>query len=181
MRETVTRPSERAYDTLYEETYPLLYTFSRRRCASTADAEDLVATTFLIAWNNVDTFIRADSPLAWLFAVANKTLSNQSRSRRTYVSLDVWLDANDLAEAHSTETVVEKKIELEMAVQALEQLRKRDQELIRLAALEELTYNEIAIVMSSTEDRVRTDLFRARTRLKEAYKQQQKHHQGRRR
>lgn len=177
-RESVTPRAERTYESLYKETYPFLYTYSRRRCATTADAEDLVATTYLIAWKNADAFVGADFPLAWLYAVANKTLSNHSRTRRTHLSLDVWLEANDLSEAHGTEAIVEQRLALEMAYRALERLRNRDQGLIRLAALEGLSHEEIAAVISSTEARVKSDLFRARVRLKDAYTREQKRRQG---
>ena len=54
------------------------------------------------------------------------------------------------------------------AFAGLAQLSERDQELIRLAAFEELTYAEIAVATNSSASAVKSRLFRARGRLKEA-------------
>ena len=49
-----------------------------RRTNTPADAEDVAAETFTIAWRKLDAVPRGE-PLPWLYAVARRVLANQRR------------------------------------------------------------------------------------------------------
>lgn len=161
--------SDRAFEALYEDTYQRLSAYCQRRTHTLSDAEEAVAIVYSIAWRRRLEFVAADSPLAWLYAVAWKTLRNQDRSNRSHDGLKGRLAAFPEPYQASIETLVGERMDLERALRALERLRPRDRELIQLAALEGLTYQEIALVFDKSEASIRTDLSRARQKLRRIY------------
>ena len=67
---------------VYEATYRDLLAYARRRCDSHADADDLVAEVFTIAWRRLEVVPEGDATRLWLFGVARNVLNNQRRSGR---------------------------------------------------------------------------------------------------
>ncbi|MGH8874151.1 MAG: RNA polymerase sigma factor, partial [Acidimicrobiia bacterium] len=142
-----------------------------RRTPSREDAEDLVAATYLVAWRKIEEVQAAQIPLAWLYGVAYRTLSNQRRgSARRARLLDRLRRQPTLHRSDDPALVVEGRAEGERLRQALESLSEIDQELLRLAALERLSHSEIAQVLGTSEGAVGSRLHRARRRLHEAYR-----------
>lgn len=74
---------EEAWHALFDEYYPRLYTFMRRRVADPETAEDLAAQTFTDAFRGLPRFRWRNRPFgAWLFAVARNRLRMHYRSSR---------------------------------------------------------------------------------------------------
>src|SRR5690606_20287891 len=73
----------------------------------------------------------------------------------------------DLVEPDPSECVAESE-QVTVVLAAMAQLSEFDQELLRLAAYEELTPTEIALVLETRPVMVRGALFRARRRLAHA-------------
>jgi RNA polymerase sigma-70 factor (ECF subfamily) len=73
------KATEREFARLYAEQYPKVLAYLRRRCAERADAEDLAAETFRIAWQYTATSGVPTAP--WLMVTARNTLANQVRAR----------------------------------------------------------------------------------------------------
>ena len=63
---------------LYERHAALVLAYARRRIGA-AEAEDVLAETFLVAWRRRDEV--PDDALPWLYAVAGNVLRNRVRSR----------------------------------------------------------------------------------------------------
>ncbi len=158
-----------AFEELYHATYRQVLAYCRRRTVSLEDADDATAATFMVAWRRLEDVIDAEYPLAWLYAVAFRTLGNQRRSRRRSALLRIRLQGlphdppSDGPESYATGSS-----EVASAFAALARLSRRDQELIRLAAFEGLSYAEMAAVVGISESAVRSRLYRARKRLRAA-------------
>lgn len=157
-----------AFGDLYSATFTRVLGYCRRRARSDTDADDAVAETYLIAWRRLDKVLAADSQLAWLFGVAYRVLSNQYRTadRAERLRQRIRLQRPRTSEPGPVQTF-EDNSDVVAVYSALGQLNAVDQELIRLAALEELTYAEIAAVLGMRVGAVRSRLFRARRRLDE--------------
>lgn len=155
-----------AFRDLYSATFTRVLGYCRRRARSESDVDDAVAETYLIAWRRLDDVLAADSEVAWLFGVAHRVLSNQYRSADRAERLRQRVR---LQRARSPEPDPARRVEGDSDVvavySALRRLDPVQQELIRLAALEELTYAEIAAVLGMRVGAVRSRLFRARRRL----------------
>ena len=150
-------PEDR-FSALFERTHVALLGYAVRRVADPADAADVVAETFLVAWRRLDDVPLGDDARPWLFGVARRVLANHYRGERRRVALADRL-RDSLHEALPPPQVHEASpVEV-----ALERLPDDDRELLRLLAWEELAREEIAVAMGLSRGAVRVRLHRART------------------
>jgi RNA polymerase sigma-70 factor (ECF subfamily) len=159
----------RRFTELCSETYRPVLAYAMRRTRSVDDAHDVVSSTFLVAWRRLDDVLDADVPLAWLYGVARKTLSNQRRSTQRQAAV-AQRAAEFGRDAHQVgaDRIIESQAEWSKIMTALETLSERDREVLRLAAFEQLAPAEIAVVLGVSSARARTWLYRARRRLNHA-------------
>jgi RNA polymerase sigma factor (sigma-70 family) len=139
----------------------LVLAYALRRTASAEDAADAVAETFLVAWRRLDS-VPSDNALPWLYGVARRILANQRRAAHRRVRL-----AERLRQELPTAI---QAIDLPVAsngpvMAALGRLSADDQEILLLAAWEQLEPNEIAEVLGVSRIAARSRLHRARQRL----------------
>jgi RNA polymerase sigma factor (sigma-70 family) len=136
--------------------------YALRRTSSAEDAADAVAETFLVAWRRLDS-VPSDDALPWLYGVARRVLANQRRATHRRVrlaerlrqELPAAIQASDPPPVTSNGPVVA----------ALRRLSADDQEVLLLAAWEQLEPNEIAEVLGVSRIAARSRLHRARRRL----------------
>ncbi|MFE1883346.1 RNA polymerase sigma factor [Streptomyces diastatochromogenes] len=149
----------------YREHYWAVSRYVARRLVGRADeVEEVVAEVFTVAWRR-----RADlpaTPLPWLYGVARNCLANAvrgyGRRRRLLDRL-----GNDEA-AHGRHIVDSPDAEAPggWVHEALARLSPADQEVLRLAAWEELGAEEIAMALGCGRRAAVMRLHRARQRLK---------------
>lgn len=159
-------PDDRArFQAVYEAQYRAVLAYARRRAAEVADAEDVVAETFTIAWRRLDEVPEGTAALPWLYGVARRVLANQRRGerRRTDLTTRLRSHGSETADHVETRAVVDEERRTVLAV--LGRLRDGDQELLRLAVWEELPHRDIAEVLGCPERSVAVRLHRARNRL----------------
>ena len=151
---------EAEFRRLFAEHYRHVLAYALRRCEQRADAEDVVAGTFAVAWRRF-----ADAPgeelrLAWLYAIAARVLANQRRSFRRLAALRSRLRALPGLEAP-------EPVEVSDVLVALRELRPEERKILRLATWEGLTNAELAIALGCSENAAAIRLHRARKRLSE--------------
>ncbi|RPH35179.1 MAG: RNA polymerase subunit sigma-24, partial [Chloroflexi bacterium] len=73
-----TVPGDRLEE-LFEAHHRALLAYAARRSPTLADAEDVVAEVFLVAWRRLEDVPAGDGALPWLYGVARRTLGNQRR------------------------------------------------------------------------------------------------------
>lgn len=159
---------EQRFEELYRATYPDIVAYCRRRLPPDA-VDDVVAATFLVVWRKIDDVLDADSSLAWLYGVAYKTMGNHIRGRKRLRALRDKTLRQPPERIVSTERAVEVSDELHQALVALDSLSPMDREIIRLAAFENLSLDEMVHVIGGTPASVRSQLYRARKRLRTAF------------
>ena len=156
-------PEDR-FAALFERTHVALLGYAVRRVADPADAADIVAETFLVAWRRLDEVPGGSEARPWLFGVARRLLANHYRGERRRNAL-----ADRLRE--TLPAVVRPPTAGESTIQAaLGRLSQDDQEILRLVAWEELAREEIAVALGVSRAAVRVRLHRARQRLTTAMK-----------
>ncbi|MDX6481100.1 MAG: hypothetical protein QOG85_1610 [Gaiellaceae bacterium] len=151
---------EEDFRRLWAEHHRHVLAYALRRCDQRADAEDVVATTFTVAWRRRGDKPAAEFELPWLYAIAARVLANQRRSLRRLMALRSRL-------RELPEPAREERSDLPEVVAALKQLRADDQEILRLAAWEGLTGAELAVALDCTENAAAIRLHRARKRLED--------------
>lgn len=140
---------------LYDVAYPRLMAYALRRARSRTDAEDVVGDTMLIAWRRLDDIPTDERRMAWMYGVARRVLANHYRTTDRRHRLTDRLEHQAPAEDRDFDTVHE----------ALDRLRADDREILTLAAWDDLTNDEIAVVLAITPGAVAVRLHRARSRL----------------
>jgi RNA polymerase sigma factor (sigma-70 family) len=148
------------FTNLYREHHGEVRGFAQRRVGS-AWAEEVVAETFLVAWRRI-----ADVPefaIPWLYRVALYEIANlrrrQAKSARVGEALRHSNPHSEAApDTDSTDL-------LRSVARAFDTLKPRDQEILRLAAWEQLSMAEGAVVLGCSVSAYRMRLHRARARL----------------
>lgn len=160
---------------LYDASHDDLWRYCLHRAANTEEAEDVLNETFTVAWRRFDAIPPGDQARAWLFGVARRQLQSGWRKYRRNDRLRDRLVANAAVRV-SGDSIVDPAHDpavaasdgSEAVLRALAALNQRDQEILRLAAWEELPHNEIAELLGCSENAVAIRLHRARKRLTKA-------------
>ncbi len=139
----------------------LLY-FKRR--TDPESARDGAADTFLVAWRRIDE-IPKDKELPWLYGVARRVLSQQRRSSHRGQRLTQKLSGMTPPDVPAPDAVVVRNAEYAAVMDALERLRPRDREVLRLAVWEELPHADIGTILGCSAHAVDQRLYRATRKL----------------
>jgi RNA polymerase sigma-70 factor (ECF subfamily) len=146
---------------LFVATYPALARYARHRGLDRDEAEDLIASTFEVAWRRADIVPEGDEALLWLYTVAFNQLRNlrrrHQRDRDLSLRLRVLEEVAPPAEPGD--------LTIESIRRALHQLGDNDRELILLVAGEGLSPAQAGVVLGCGAVAARTRLHRARRRL----------------
>lgn len=135
---------------------------ARGLAPSPAEAEDVVSVTFLEAWRRRDSIRFVDqSMLPWLLRTATYTCMNLARSERRYRAALARIPAADPA-PDPAEVVGQGDV-----FRAMRRLSLRDQEIITLCVLEDLSTEDAARLLGVRPSSIRSRLSRARTRLRD--------------
>lgn len=130
---------------------------------SVPDAEDLTAQTFLAALERFPSYRHTGYFASWLFSMAhNKAIDYFRRKRKDTPIEDVEsipAETNVLGQVIQTERVLGLSI-------LIHTLAEKDQELIRLRYVADLSFAEIGHVLGQKEDTVKKTLYRLLARLK---------------
>lgn len=157
---------EDRFTALFTETSPALLAYAVRRVTVPADAADVVAETYLIAWRRLDTVPGGAEARPWLFGVARRVIANHRRGELRHTAFVERLRAS-LATLPAP-SPPDDEADVVAVNRALATLGETDRELLRLVAWEELSPAEIATVLGVPAGTVRVRLHRARARLRRA-------------
>ena len=153
---------------LFEQYYPALVRMLYRRTGDRDRAEDLAQETFARAVS-----APPDNPRPWLFAVALNLVREDGRRTVTRGRRLELLRAEQDRPAAGPDTEVVRNEDAARVRAALAQLNERDREALLLKA-EGFNYEEIAATLGLAKGAVGTTLARARRRLVEAYRVQER-------
>jgi|SRR5579875_3048417 len=155
--------AELRFERLYAQHGRAVLAFAVRRVADPQDAADVLAETFLVVWRRLEAVPAGEEARPWLYGVARRVLANQQRSElRRQRAADRL--RRELPEALAQASAADD--EDGAMVAALRRLGPEDQEVLRLAAWEELAPAQIATVLGLTQVAARSRLHRARRRLR---------------
>ena len=153
---------EHSFRTVFEQHYQAVLAYAGRRTSDAADANDVVAETFLTAWRRREEL--SGAPLPWLYGIARRVLANQRRAARRRERTTRELAA--LAPTLARRPLQDERLEYADVLAALARLRPLDREVLRLAAWEGLTAREIAHAFGCSVNAATIRLHRARRRLR---------------
>ncbi|WP_449619523.1 RNA polymerase sigma factor [Robertmurraya sp. Marseille-Q9965] len=147
----------------------IVYRYLRKLGISKLDAEDAVQETaykYLLYYDS----IKNSKIRGWLIRVALNAYYDQCRKQGRYV-LDLNESVLKVDAQELPETIFLQKERNSELGKALSQLKPHFQELLLLKYQSGLTYEEISKLLEISVSSIKTNLFRARKKLEEIYKE----------
>ena len=149
---------------------PRLLAFAKRMMPDSA--EDLAQETWVAIFRGLPTLLDVTKFRQWAFRIARDRIYREYRRRKLPVDS---MDAVDVEEiANAVEDV--PAIEAEELQQSLEVLSPMHREVLMLRFFEEMDYEEIARVTSSTLGTVRSRIHYAKRALRRAFEEKKHEH-----
>jgi RNA polymerase sigma-70 factor (ECF subfamily) len=143
---------------------PRLRRYAFSQCRNASEADDLVQTTLMRAWENRSRFVPGTRLIAWLFTILRHTFINQrKRLRREVEDVD-----GAFAATLRLEPEQEHRVGLVQLQAALNDLTAEHRETLLLVMVDGLLYDEAAAVLGCQTGTVKSRVSRARERLVKA-------------
>jgi RNA polymerase sigma-70 factor (ECF subfamily) len=162
-----------ALEALLERHQPQVYRFGLKMCRDPEDAKDVVQDTLLAMARGVRDFRGASSISTWLYTIARSFCIKKRRrskfapAQQRSLESEAAVEAGRLAGGEDpAETLAGKEVEqaLEQAITALEPMYR---EVLLLRDVEGLTAPEVAEIVGTSVQAVKSRLHRARLSVRE--------------
>jgi RNA polymerase sigma factor (sigma-70 family) len=140
---------------------PMVLTTALRVLGSKSEAEDIVQDVFCLVWRSANTLREPDKLRSFVYSVAMRALINELRRKRQHA----WLHRNRLEPMRDLGCEMESRDLLRKFHALLMKLRPRESLVFVLRQLNEMTVEEIAVIMGISESTVKRSLSRASLRL----------------
>jgi len=152
--------SRRCFDELVHRYSHRLFYFLRPKVTTDEDTEDLVQETFLKTYRNIDRFDMNYKFSTWLYTTAARLAISFYRKKRINDGLSVFNSAPPDPQEQATREEDAKNL-----WNIAQTLQSNQYQVLWLRYLEELSLEEIALVMKKSRVHVRVLLHRARLNL----------------
>jgi len=159
------KTKKQRYESLVDALYQDVYRYAYWICKNKPLAEDLVQETFLRAWRSLDSLQNDKAAKAWLFTILRR---ENARLYERYRPDLVDVDDQPLAETVTDEP--DDAMERELLHNAINQLDPDYREPLLLQVVGGFSGKEIADILDLNSNTVMTRLFRARSKLKDYFK-----------
>lgn len=149
---------------VYKNYYKAMYNVAHRILRDAFEAEDIMQEAFLTAFTKLDSFKGEVTFGAWLKAiVVNKSLTQLKKNKRyNEVKLEIVRDED------TEETPLNySNLKANNILDSLNKLKDNYRIILTLHLIEGYDYEEIAQILTYTNENVRTTIFRAKKKLKQ--------------
>jgi RNA polymerase sigma-70 factor (ECF subfamily) len=152
---------------LYDDALPEVYGYLQRRCRNRAVAEDLTTEVFLAAVESIDRRVVADVTVAWLIGIArHKLVDHWRRAER-----DDRKHRAMAAEPAAVDDPWEIQIDMLTARDVLGELGGHHRAALTLRYVDDLSVNDVALVLGRTLHATEALLVRARRAFRARYEE----------
>ena len=158
---------------LFDQYYRAIFNFFANRGFGAEDCRELTQATFLAAYASRERF-RGDSRVeTWIFSIAKniwrRTVRDRNREKRKSEEVPLEEVVVDRVPDSKAEDPLERALQEErvrLMREALEELPELLRACVVLRIDQGLSYREVAVAMRIPEDRVKSLLHQARTKLR---------------
>jgi len=160
-----------AFALLVQKHQRRVFNMSLRMLQDYEEASEITQDTFLAAWQGLPSF-RGDACFAtWLYRIAYNCSLRQLEQHKRERALQAAIQAEQILEEvnkeKETEDILELRGQQAMVREQIEKLPAKYRNVLILRHLKEMTYEEMARVLTMPTGTIKTHLFRARHLLKE--------------
>lgn len=157
-----------AFEEVYFRLVDDVYGYVRSQCSSSADAEDIVSTIFLRAWQYARQYRAGTGAYRkWIFGIARNEVRNTWQKERRARELQTALERDRATEAVESATLPPAREEPALE-RAIAELTEEQREVIILRFLNGKTPAEVARILGKREGSVRALQHRALRKLRSA-------------
>ncbi len=173
--EAVKKNDDNAFQELMRRYMAQILRFSQQYMKTVELAEDVVQDTFFKAWRHIKRFTSGRAFKPWIFTIARNTALDHIKKRRASSFSELDDAENDLSfadtlqdeEPLATELFEQAELATELTA-AMEVLHPDHRAVLTMHYREELTFDEIALVIGKPMNTVKSWHRRAVIRLREA-------------
>lgn len=167
-----------AFEELYKLYFEKIYALAQMTVKNSADAEDILQTTFVKAWQNID---KLDNPAAfntWLQRIAINECNSLLRRSKPNLSIEDESEDGEIMQIESDLLLPEQYAERDDLSSRLRKIINElsvvQKETILLYYFNEMSIEEIAEIMDCSEGTVKSRLFLARKAIRTEIEEQEK-------
>lgn len=153
-------PSQSLRDDLVKS-IPSLRAFAISLCHNRTEADDLVQETLIRAWNNLSNFQEGTNLKAWLFTILRNNFYNGLRRQKHQTEYARNMDNSQFVVQASQD----KTLEFSDVMRSLADLPPDQREALILVTVENMSYEEVALICDCPIGTVKSRVNRARARL----------------
>lgn len=154
-----------AFARIYDFYAEPIYKFIFFRVGHKEIAEDILSDTFVKAWLKIAQVNSVKALQSWLYQIAKHNVIDYYRIKKSLVSLDE-VEEVLLEDAVSAIDEINLEIEQRQIINLLKDLPRDQQQVIKYKFFEDLSNEEIALLLNKTEGAIRVIQHRAITKLK---------------
>jgi RNA polymerase sigma-70 factor (ECF subfamily) len=165
----VARGDVASHRVLFERYHARVAGFLRRRLPDAGVCEEVVSDVFFEVWRSASAWRGESAVASWIFGIAHfkamsarRALSQGKRAAVVPTADDVIARAAD----DGADGSLAARSDVRRLLRALQTLPEGQRDVVRLAFLEERSYQEIADALGISEANVKTRVNRARARLR---------------
>jgi RNA polymerase sigma-70 factor (ECF subfamily) len=156
-----------AFSFLMQRHQRRVFNLSLRMLQDYEDANEITQEAFLAAWQGLPAFRSEARFSTWLYRIAYHCCLRQIERRKREKIQHLVIQAEPFLEEKQVEDLLELRDQQTAVREQMEQLPTRYRVVLILRHLQEMTYEEMADILSMPVGTVKTHLFRARNLLKE--------------
>lgn len=158
---------------LFERYHRVLFAFLYHSTGQAATSEDLVQTAFYRMLKYRHTFSGEGEFRTWMYHIARNVLTDHAKkNQRVVYREDIQKLSEQSAFTPAIDNQLEKSEENTALHQALAQLSPEYREVLVLSRFQELSYQEIATILATSEGNIKVRVHRAMKELKQLYLKQ---------
>ncbi|MCH4889488.1 RNA polymerase sigma factor [Acidaminobacter sp. JC074] len=167
VEETFIMSNEETYRIIIQTYQQQIFSYIYKMVKCKEDAEDLTQETFLKVFKKLDSLREPSLVKSWLYQIAYRTVVNHIKKQKLKsFSLFTNPDSiNDLVYESNDETYSEK------AIQIFATLDHKEHTLLTLRVVEEMSYDEISLIMGKSSATLRKRYERLIKRLRSDFEE----------
>ena len=151
-----------SFTDLVVEFQPLVFRLAFRLLCNNEDAKDVVQDVFIKVWTNLQRYDNQYSFSTWLYKIAGNLCCDRLRSKKRVREIDL-----PVYPVESVESAMINKELKELIINFTSDLTPKQKLVFMLRDIEELDTEEIMAITGLTAEKIKSNLYLARKRIKE--------------
>ena len=164
-----------AFEELIKDYKKMAYNIALRVLRNKEDAEDISQEALVKVYKNIDSFNMQSTFKVWLYRIVMNTCLDFKRKKNIVAfSIDKPLEGEESEftqdipdNSNNPDVIIQNRLESQMLYECIDMLDDDFRTVIVLRDLQNLSYKDIASVLSCSEGTVKSRLNRARKKLRD--------------